>query len=117
MAITYTWKLNSVKKTNVGNFSDVIIGTQWSLTGTDEDNYTGIFYGASPLNVSELDPNYFIDFDNLDEEIILNWIKPQVNGAYWDHVVEMINKDIDLKKNPVIVVDNNDFPWNANTAG
>jgi hypothetical protein len=117
MALTYVWKLISLKKTNVDNFENVIIGTRWTLTGTDEENYSGIFYGASPLKASDLDPNSFIDFDNLTEEIVLNWIKPQVNGAYWDHVVDTIQEEIKLKKNPITDVPDGDFPWEINNLG
>jgi hypothetical protein len=115
MSLTYVWKLLSLKKTNVENFQDVIINAQWKVSGTDEENYSGTFYGASPLNVSQLDPNSFINFDNLTEEIVLGWIEPQVNGAYWDHVVNTIQEQIKLAKNPVVEVPDGNFPWVSHT--
>jgi len=111
MALTYTWKLNSLKKTSAANLSNVVIGTTWQLTGTDEDNFSGAFSGATPFKVAEVDPNNFIEYNSLTEEIVLGWIQNIVVGGYKEHIDEQIGKQIRDKKNPVEDVSGNTLPW------
>lgn len=111
MALTYTWKIKTLKKTSGNNLNDVIVGTQWELTGTDSDGNDGVFHGATPFELSKVDSANFVAYENLTEETVLTWIKAVVVGAYWDHVNEQINKQINNKKNPI--VDVNDLPWAA----
>ena len=111
MALTYNWKLNSLKKTSAANLSNVVIGTTWTLTGTDADNYSGTFSGATPFKVAELDPSSFIDYNSLTEDIVLGWVQAVVVGSYKDHIDEQINKQIRDKKNPVEEASGNTLPW------
>ena len=111
MALTYNWKLNSLKKTSAANLSNVVIGTTWTLTGTDADNYSGTFSGATPFKVAELDPSSFIDYNSLTEDIVLGWVQAVVVGNYKDHIDEQINKQIRDKKNPVEEATGNNLPW------
>lgn len=109
--LTYNWKLNSLKKTSAANLSNVVIGTTWTLTGTDADNYSGTFNGATPFKVAELDPSSFIDYNSLTEDIVLGWVQAVVVGSYKDHIDEQINKQIRDKKNPVEEATGNNLPW------
>lgn len=109
--LTYNWKLNSLRKTSAANLSNVVIGTTWSLTGTDADNYSGTFSGATPFKVAELDPSSFIDYNSLTEDIVLGWVQAVVVGSYKDHIDEQINKQIRDKKNPVEEATGNNLPW------
>jgi hypothetical protein len=111
MTLTYTWKLTSIKKTNSENLNDVIIGTQWQCTGTDEDGVEGTFSGATPFKSSDVDQNNFVNYSNLTEEIVLGWIKSIVVGGYKDHIDQQILKQIRDKKNTVQEVSGKDFPW------
>ena len=115
--LTYNWKLTSLKKTSGANLTNVVIGTQWQLKGVDADGIEGIFSGATPFDLSKVDSENFIDYNNLTEETVLNWIKPIVTGGYWDHVNEQILKEIDSKKNPIEDVSSENLPWapSANT--
>lgn len=115
--LTYTWKLTSLKKTSSANLTNVVIGTQWQLKGVDEDGNEGTFQGATPFDVAKVDSDNFVDYNNLTEETVLDWIKPVVTGAYWDHVNEQILKQINSKKNPVEDVSSENLPWvpSANT--
>lgn len=109
MSLTYTWKIKSLKKTSGADLSDVIVGTQWQVTAVDEDGNEGKFDGATPFNLSTVNPDNFIAYEDLTEEIVLGWIKSVVVGGYWSHVNEQILKQIELKKNPVVEV--SELPW------
>lgn len=114
MAMTYTWALKSLKKADVDNLSGVIIQTQWTCTGTDEDGNEGVFSGATPFKPDEVDPDNFTAYEDLTEEQVLGWIKGVVVGTYWDHVEGQIAKQINVKKINVEEVPDGKFPWEEN---
>ena len=109
--LTYNWKLINLRKTTAANLSNVVIGTTWTLTGTDVDDYSGTFSGATQFKVAELDPSSFIDYNSLTEDIVLGWVQAVVVGSYKDHIDEQINKQIRDKKNPVEEATGNNLPW------
>lgn len=121
MAITYTWEIKALSKSNGNNLNDVIIGTRWECTGTDSDGVSGTFVGATPFSINSVNPESFVEYSQLDEETVLGWIKNTVSGSnkstnYWDHISERIQKAIDNKKGSIQNVDVFDLPW-APTSG
>jgi hypothetical protein len=115
MALTYEWKLTALKKQNTENLSDAIVGTQWKLTGTDEDGNSGIFNGATPFEVQDLNGDGFIDYHDLTEELVLGWIKSHVSGSassnYMNHINQQIEKQINSVKFATLDVNEVDLPW------
>lgn len=111
MALTYTWTLKSLKKTDADELEGVIVGTQWVCTGTDEDGNSGSFNGATPFKLDEVDPENFTPYEQLTKDQVLGWIEATVVGTYKDHVDEQILKQINAQKNPVVEVDSQSFPW------
>lgn len=111
MSVTYTWKLLELRKTNTANLNNVVVGTRWLCTGTDEEGNEGTFNGATPFKASDVDPNNFIDWNNLTEATVMGWVQDVLNHGALDHVQSQIQKQIDLKKNPVTEVSGNSFPW------
>lgn len=115
--MNYTWKLESLRKTNTQSLNNVIVQTYWKKIGTDENGNEGSFAGATPFDISSVDQNNFISYEDLTEEIVLDWIKSVVVGDYESHVNEQIQRQINEKVNPVIEVTNSsddgkeDFPW------
>jgi len=109
MAITYTWKVTSVKtKTENGN-ENAVVQTYWTKTGVDEDGHEGTFSGATPftsLNMPE--GSTFVPFNELTEATVLGWIQAVVIGGYEEHVNAQIQKQIDEKHNPIVEAD---MPW------
>ena len=90
MAMTYTWAVTSIKK----DPNDSVVQTYWTKTGTDDDDNTGTFSGATPF---EADPSAegYIPFADLTEADVLGWIQSIVVGSYEEHVNAQIQKQID----------------------
>lgn len=108
MAITYTWKVTGIKKQDEGSNKDAVVQTYWTKTGTDEDDNTGVFSGATPFSSADADP--FVAFKDLTEEVVLGWIKAvaDVEGSYKEHINAQIQKQIDDQITPVVDAD---MPW------
>jgi hypothetical protein len=111
----YTWKITQLTKTNSGNIDNVIVGTRWEVTGTDEDGFSGTFIGATPFSLNTVEPDNFTPYEELTESQVLGWIKNVASGSsstsYWGHINERINKAIDIEKNIRVSVDSKDLPW------
>jgi hypothetical protein len=115
MSLEYVWKLKGLKKATSTDVTDAIIGTQWKLSGTDADGISGEFDGATPFKLSEINPEVFTAFSELTEAQVLGWIQNTVTGsdAYWSHINERINKQIEDKKIEVTDVYEIDLPWST----
>lgn len=122
MALTYTWKINSLKKQDDPSveLNDIIVQTYWECTGTDSSGNSGTFSGATPFEPDQVDPDNFTSYEDLTEAQVLSWIKAVVNGnaGYKAHIDEQIQKKIDAIVRPMVEVSNDALPWaepSANT--
>lgn len=116
MAMTYTWKIMSMKVKNAGSLQDVIVQTYWMKTGVDEHGNEGAFTGATPFDLNKVDPAKFVPLADLTEEIVLEWIKGVVINEYERHVNDRIQAQIDEKINVVTELKEDSLPWaTANT--
>lgn len=107
MAITYTWAVTGMKVTRVGDKPNYVVQTYWTKTGTDENGNTGVFSGATPFQPNP-DQTDYVPYDQLTQEIVIDWIKPVVTGSYEEHVNGVIAKQIADKIDPV---EDGPLPW------
>lgn len=108
--MNYTWKLTSLKRKNTDSIQNIIVQTQWKKIGTDANGNVGEFSGATPFDLSTVDPDNFVSYEDLTEEMILGWIQSIVVGSYEEHVNEKIAEQIDAIQNPIVSVTGG-FPW------
>lgn len=123
MALTYTWKIKSLKKQDDPSIelNDIIVQTYWECTGTDTDGNSGTFHGATPFEPDQVDPANFTTYEKLTEAQVLGWIQDVVNNnpGYKAHIDEQIQKQIDAIVKPMVEVNSDALPWAepaANTA-
>jgi hypothetical protein len=121
MALTYEWKITQIKKTTNDSVDNAIIGTRWEVKGIDANGNDGLFTGATPFTLDQIDPDNFIPYNELTEEMVLSWIKEYVSGSnrvtnYWDHISDRINKQIEEKTSIISNVEAVNLPW-APTSG
>jgi hypothetical protein len=102
----YTWKVTGMKGMDLPDEPNAIIQTYWTKTGVDEQGNEGMFSGATPFPPSSIDPENFIPYDQLTEQIVLGWIQAVVVGSYAEHVDAQIQKQIDSKK-----IKEEPLPW------
>jgi len=109
MAITYTWKVTSLKTKNEGDNQNAVVQTYWQKIGTDENGNQAVFSGATPFTSTTMpEGNVFVPFEELTEEVVLEWIKDVVVGSYEAHVNGKIQEQIDQHINPV---SESQMPW------
>jgi len=108
--MNYTWKLRSLKRKDTQNLRNIIVQTYWEKIGTDENGNTGTFSGATPFELNTVDPENFVSYEDLTEEIILSWIQGVVIDGYEEHVNLQIANQISDKVSPVTEVTSG-FPW------
>jgi hypothetical protein len=113
MAITYTWKIVSIKTANTDSFENAIVNTYWQKIGTDEDGVSGYFAGATPFDADQIDPENFTSLNQLTEEMVIEWIKQVVVGHYEEHVNAEIARDILENKKVIVEIEEDDLPWKA----
>jgi hypothetical protein len=116
MALTYEWKITQIKKTTNDSVDNAIIGTRWEVKGIDANGNDGLFTGATPFTLDQINPDNFVPYNELTEEIVLDWIKGYVSGSnrvtnYWDHISDRINKEIAEKTSIISSVEAVNLPW------
>jgi len=108
--MNYIWKLKSLKRKDSSELKNIIVQTHWEKIGTDENGNTGTFNGATPFDLSTVDPNNFVKYEDLTEEMVLGWIQSFVVDDYERHVNEQIANQIHEKVSPTTEVTGG-FPW------
>jgi hypothetical protein len=115
MALTYEWKIKSLKKQDDPSveLDDIIVQTYWECTGTDVDGNSGTFHGATPFEPDQVDPDDFTTYENLTEAQVLSWVQAVVdaNPTYKAHIEEQIQKQIDEIARPKVEVSGDNLPW------
>jgi hypothetical protein len=115
MALTYTWKIKSLKKQDdpSAELNDIIVQTYWECTGTDEDDHSGTFHGATPFEPDQVDADNFTTYEDLTEAQVLSWIQDVVtnNPSYKAHIDEQIQKQIDAIVRPMVEINADALPW------
>ena len=111
--LEYEWKLTGLRKVDSGGLDGIIMGTNWTLKGTDEDGFSATFTGATPFKVETLNTASFTPYSELTEEKVISWIQNVVleQPSYWEHINVQILKGVRDTKSPVATVNENDLPW------
>ena len=81
MAIVYSWDCKTVdcyptKDEQGVILDDVVYNIHWRLTGTEESEgkeYSATVIGTQTVTAEDIDPDTFIPFDELTNEIAAGW--------------------------------------------
>ena len=81
MAIVYSWDCKTVdcyptKDEQGVELTDVVYNVHWRLTGTEESGgkeYSATVIGTQTVTAEDIDPDTFIPFDQLTNEIATGW--------------------------------------------
>ena len=108
MAITYTWKINSVKVRNEGSNTDAVVQVYWKKIGTDEQGNFGEVNDMTMFTSVDVPEGEFIPFDQLTEATVLGWIRSKLGSTSEKHMDDQIQIRIDEMANPIT---DKPLPW------
>ena len=99
MANTYNWKINALDaKIHENDLDNVIYTIHWSFIGQDDSEEPVMASLIGTLGVQYNPENPFISYDDLTKEDVVGWLE---SGLDVDSMKENLDKQIELKKNPV----------------
>ncbi len=102
---TYTWKVAAMEAAkNEEGLNDVVKTVHYTVDCTDGTESIGA-YGSVAVPAPEVAT--FKPYNQLTETEVIEWAKSQLNVA---DVEEQLNKALEVKKNPPVVV--KELPWN-----
>ena len=105
----YNWKIKEIIKKDVEDKKNVVYKVFWEKIGTDEEGNVGSAHGSSLFNTDKVGYNEFVGYDNLTEELVLEWILDTITESYDKRLNKKILNRIEQTKNPSTKV--SEFPW------
>jgi hypothetical protein len=99
MANTYNWRINALDaKIHENDLDNVIYTIHWSFIGQDDSEKPVLASSIGTLGVQYTEENPFIPYEDLTKEDVVGWLE---DGLDVDSMKENIDKQIELKKNPI----------------
>ncbi len=99
MANTYNWRINALDaKIHENDLDNVIYTVHWSFMGQDDSEEPVSASSIGTLAVQYNPESPFISYDDLTKEDVVGWLE---SGLDVDSMKESLDKQIELKKNPV----------------
>ena len=110
MVLSYTWKIKSIKKQDEPSLQldDIVVQIYWECTGTDENNISGTYHGATSWFAWQADAENFIPYNDLTEADVIGWVENAVNMSL---INEQILKQISAIAHPITEVGSDALPW------
>jgi len=108
--INYTWKIHSLTKRTINTVDSVVFTVVWEKFGIADDGYSGSVKSAANFNIVDIDENFFVPYDQLTEEIIIDWVKNFIDE---DSVNQGIEIEIEKARSGWMQVSEDYFPWNV----
>lgn len=106
--IVYKWNINSISKKTINGIDDVVFKVVFEKFGIDSDGFSGKFKTSIELNTENVSLENFILYENLTQEIIINWIKFMTDE---DIINQYIENEIKRSKNKEVQIEDGYFPW------
>tara|TARA_Y100000401_G_scaffold51351_1_gene40195 strand:- start:191 stop:526 length:336 start_codon:yes stop_codon:yes gene_type:complete len=108
-----TWNIVSVDKKTIGSLSDVVLVIHWYAqdketigTGESAVDHCGSQYGCEII--AEPDSSSFIEYKDLTEEKLLEWVKAVMGAEEVTQVETNIATRIAESKSPTVT---SGLPW------
>lgn len=106
--INYTWKIHAITKRTINSVDSVVFTVVWEKFGIDSDGYSGSVKSAANFTIDEIDESSFVPYEELTEEILIDWVKNFINE---DVVNQGIEAEIEKARSGWIQIDNGNLPW------
>lgn len=106
--INYTWKIHAITKRTINSVDSVVFTVVWEKFGIDSDGYSGSVKMAANFNIDDIDESSFVPYEELTEEILIEWIKNFIDE---ETVNQSIEEEIEKSRSNWIQVNDGNLPW------
>ena len=109
MDVVFKWRVARMKVVpNMGRFSDVVKSVYYEVAGLHEP--TGeVAVTAGEVILPPPTQNHFVSYQNLTEELVLDWTKKAIGTAtIYDHEQEILRGLMSVVEPDAVEVD---LPW------
>jgi hypothetical protein len=111
MAIIYTWDCRTVdcyptKDEQGVELDDVVYNIHWRLTGTevvDTKTYSATVIGTQMVAADDIDPETFVPFDELTNEIATGWCTAAMGAEQVANLETSVANQIASQINPTSI--------------
>lgn len=109
MSAIFTWKISSLEvRPNFNNMNNVVYNVHWLYSAVDGEASSSI-YGSTQLDYENTDPNSFVDYNNLTEEVVIGWLTTTLGQEKIDSYKSILVTQIESSKNPTSL--SPQLPW------
>lgn len=107
MTVTHTWNIEDLKQLNDG--TGTVCEVEYSIDSSDGE-VNRRHHDIVNLNTENIEN--FISYQDLTEEIVLNWVKESLGEERKNHIESHCERIIDLIKNPPApAIISTPLPW------
>jgi hypothetical protein len=111
MAIIYSWDCRTVdcyptKDEQGVELDDVVYNIHWRLTGTevvDTKTYSATVIGTQMVAADDIDPETFVPFDELTNEIATGWCTAAMGAEQVANLETSVANQIESQINPTSI--------------
>jgi hypothetical protein len=111
MAIIYSWDCRTVdcyptKDEQGVELDDVVYNIHWRLTGTevvDTKTYSATVIGTQMVAADDIDPETFVPFDELTNEIATGWCTSAMGAEQVANLETSVANQIESQINPTSI--------------
>ena len=112
MAIAYLWKITRMKAVTTSQVNDAICVVDFMVRGKDEeDGVVAVIRRSTQLNVRDIDPDTFVPFEDLNEDLVVQWVKDSLSEDEHQQVIDGVSQALSRKRSSLRVAHQNSMPW------
>jgi hypothetical protein len=109
--MNYQWKIKKLVKKDFDSFSDVIVKIYWEKIGIDENNNSSSYRNTTTFDLSLVDFDKIINYQDLKEDIVVGWIQDSLTKVQHDRINKKIEERLEKSLGSYSAVSLKEFPW------
>lgn len=106
MALTYTMRIDRLDKKTENDVSNVILRVLWTRIGTNENHVSAGFQGLSTFDLSAMNAESFVAYEDLTEAKVIEWVMTDSQIAGTEGVILQR-----IAEQAIARVMPGEFPW------
>lgn len=98
-------------KKDFDHSKNVVSKIYWEKIGTDENGNSASYRNTTIFDLDLVDFNEIIDYDNLTEEMVIDWIQSSLNDTQMNRINKKIEQKLEKLLDSYDAVSSKEFPW------